>query len=62
MLTIVRTYLDFYRDTRGLTIVEYAVAGALIAAAVVAAFLLLGGNISTEITDLANTVSGGGGE
>ena len=45
MLTIYRTlrsYLDFYRDTRGLTTVEYAVAGALIALAVVAAFALLG--------------------
>jgi len=57
MLSIIRSYLNFYRDTRGLTIVEYAVAGALITAAVVAAFLLLGGNINTEINELAADVS-----
>ncbi|MEW6168857.1 MAG: Flp family type IVb pilin [Pseudomonadota bacterium] len=58
MLNIIRSYLDFYRDTRGLTIVEYAVAGALITAAVVVAFTLLGTNIGAEINGLADDVSG----
>lgn len=58
MLTIVRTYLNFYRDTRGLTIVEYAVAGALITLLVVGAFIALGGNIQTAIEDLGTAVSG----
>ncbi|MFA5940814.1 MAG: hypothetical protein WC809_15765 [Sinimarinibacterium sp.] len=55
MLTIYRTlrsYLDFYRDTRGLTTVEYAVAGALIALAVVAAFALLGGTVGNKINEI----------
>lgn len=44
----------FARDEDGLTIVEYAVAGGLITAAVVGAFRLLGeevGNVITGITD-----------
>lgn len=44
------------RKQRGLTTVEYAVAGALIAAAVVAAFLLLGGNVGNVIQRIANAV------
>lgn len=61
MLNIIRSYLDFYRDTRGLTIVEYAVAGALITAFVVAAFIALGENINAEINGLAADVGSGGG-
>ncbi|MEQ1438734.1 Flp family type IVb pilin [Fontimonas sp. SYSU GA230001] len=56
MLTILRSYLDFYRDTRGLTTVEYAVAGGLIAAAVIAAFILLGQNVDTEIRGIAGQI------
>jgi pilus assembly protein Flp/PilA len=47
----------FFRDETGLELSEYAVAAALIAMAVVGAFTLLGGNISTRITDLANTIA-----
>jgi pilus assembly protein Flp/PilA len=48
------SYLNkFIRDQRGLTTVEYAVAGALITAAVVAAFTLLGGNVAAMINFLA---------
>ena len=46
----------FLRDESGLELSEYAVAAALIALATVAAFQLLGSNISTKITDLANNV------
>ncbi len=46
----------FMRDEKGLTMVEYAIAGALVTAAAVAAFTLLGGNVSTQITNLANVV------
>ncbi len=46
----------FMRDERGLTMVEYAIAGALVTAAAVAAFTLLGGNVSTQIDNLANVV------
>jgi Flp pilus assembly pilin Flp len=46
----------FLNDETGLELSEYAVAAALIALAVVAAFRLLGGNIDTKIRDLANAV------
>jgi pilus assembly protein Flp/PilA len=44
------------KDEEGLTMVEYAIAGALVTAAAVAAFTLLGVNIGTQITALANLV------
>jgi pilus assembly protein Flp/PilA len=46
----------FLRDETGLELSEYAVAAALIALATVAAFQLLGTNITGKITSLANTV------
>jgi pilus assembly protein Flp/PilA len=53
-----RKFVDFLRDEEGLTAVEYAVAGALVAATVVGAFKALGGNITTTITALSNHVLG----
>jgi pilus assembly protein Flp/PilA len=47
----------FLKDEEGLTMVEYAIAGALVAAAGVAAFQLLGGNIAAEINKLAGYVA-----
>ena len=58
---ILRSYLDFYRDTRGLTTVEYAVAGGLIAAAVVLAFYLLGGTVGNKITEIDESIQSPGG-
>ncbi len=55
LMTAIRAFI---RDENGLETVEYAIAGALIVAASVAAFTLLGQNVATEITDLANVVSG----
>ncbi|MCM3872082.1 MAG: hypothetical protein ND895_15475 [Pyrinomonadaceae bacterium] len=49
---------NFLRDETGLELSEYAVAAALVAIAVVAAFTLLGGAISARITSLAGTISG----
>lgn len=48
--------MKFVKDEDGLTIVEYAVAGGLITVAVVAAFVILGGNVNTKITALGNAV------
>ncbi|MBR9856440.1 MAG: pilus assembly protein [Gammaproteobacteria bacterium] len=53
-------------DEEGLTTVEYAVAGALVAAAVVTAFTDLGDNVGETITGLCSTLdnaqaSGGSG-
>ena len=44
--------LTFLRDERGLTTVEYAVAGGLIALAVVGGFRALGLTVGTVITNI----------
>jgi pilus assembly protein Flp/PilA len=49
----------FIRDEEGLTTVEYAVAGGLIAAAVVTAFVLLGGEVETKIDCIITSLQGG---
>ena len=60
----VREYLNvkgsltrFYRDQEGLTMVEYAIAGALVAATAVAVFTNLGTAIVTAITNLVTAVN-----
>ena len=50
--------LKFAKDEDGLTIVEYAVAGGLITAAVAAAFVALGGEVNTKIVALTDAVRG----
>ena len=49
--------LDFLRDEEGLTTVEYAVAGSLVAAAVVAAFGFLGDAVETSITGITTDLN-----
>ena len=46
-------FKKFLKDESGLELSEYAVAAALVALACVAAFQLLGTNISTVISNLA---------
>jgi len=48
--------LKFLRDERGLTTVEYAVAGALITVAVVAAFRALGLKVAGVITTITGAL------
>ena len=52
-----RAILNFLRDEEGLTTVEYAVAGALIAAAVVTAFTELGGQVVTVIEGITEAIT-----
>jgi len=47
---------EFAKDEDGLTTVEYAIAGALVAAAAATAFTNLGSSIATGINTLANLV------
>jgi pilus assembly protein Flp/PilA len=47
----------FLRDEAGLTMVEYAIAGSLVAAGAVLAFTNLGGAIVTKIGDLTTDVN-----
>lgn len=49
--------LKFFREEEGLTTVEYAVAGTLIALAVVIAFTNLGTAVGTAITDITTAIS-----
>jgi pilus assembly protein Flp/PilA len=49
--------LAFIREEEGLTTVEYAIAGALVAAAVVTAFTLLGTNVAAQITHIAGHIT-----
>ncbi|BAU75314.1 hypothetical protein ppKF707_4878 [Metapseudomonas furukawaii] len=53
--------MKFVKDEDGLTIVEYAVAGGLITAAVAAMFVALGGEVNTKITTLCEAVQGAAG-
>ena len=48
--------LDFLHEEEGLTTVEYAVAGALVAAAVVTAFTQLGEGVGNVITNITETI------
>ena len=48
---------QFFKDESGLTTVEYAVAGALISLAVVAAFGLLGTTVGGVIGDIEQAIA-----
>jgi len=48
----------FLKDEEGLTMVEYAIAGALVSIAAVTAFTDLGGAVATRISSLVDAVNG----
>jgi pilus assembly protein Flp/PilA len=50
----------FLRDEEGLTTVEYAIAGGLVGAAVIAAFVALGDEVDTQITNITDCLASGG--
>jgi pilus assembly protein Flp/PilA len=54
---MIRSVRAFWRDEEGLTMVEYAIAGALVAAATVTAFTSLGQSVIAQITALAADVA-----
>jgi pilus assembly protein Flp/PilA len=56
-MTIKDKLVAFLRDEEGLTTVEYAVAGAMIAAAVVLAFQLLGGAVQDRIEFITSEIA-----
>lgn len=57
MLQLKAGILEFIRDEEGLTSVEYAVAGSLIALAVVAAFTGLGQSVGNAINRLNDVIN-----
>ncbi|MGA0002170.1 MAG: Flp family type IVb pilin [Steroidobacteraceae bacterium] len=50
--------IAFWKDEDGLTTVEYAIAGALVGAAVIAAFQALGVEVGNVIPPITNTLAG----
>jgi pilus assembly protein Flp/PilA len=57
-MSIKQKLLAFVRDEEGLTTVEYAIAGGLVGAAVILAFVALGGNVNRIITNINNQLAG----
>jgi len=57
MNVITQKFVDFIKEEEGLTTVEYAVAGSLIAAAVVASFRALGVSVQGVIDFLAGAIA-----
>ena len=59
MITKFKTFIShFSKDELALTTVEYAVAGGLVAAAVIVAFTDLGTAVGNVITGITNTLNG----
>ena len=56
MKTIVNNVAKFLKDEEGLTTVEYAVAGTLIALAVVVAFASLGNAVNNSISAITSVI------
>ena len=56
MKNLLQIARDFIREEEGLTMVEYAVAGALITGAAVLAFQTLGGQVATEIGEITTAI------
>jgi pilus assembly protein Flp/PilA len=56
LMSIKDKVLAFLKEEEGLTTVEYAVAGSVLAAGVIAAFILLGGNVNRVIAGLNTAV------
>jgi pilus assembly protein Flp/PilA len=51
--------MAFFREEEGLTTVEYAIAGGLVGAAVIAAFVLLGDRVDEIIRGIAGDLGEG---
>ena len=58
-MSMISKIAAFMREEEGLTTVEYAVAGSLVAAAVVLAFTQLGTRVGVVITDICSDINGG---
>jgi len=56
MKTIANKVAGFIKEEEGLTTVEYAVAGTLVALAVVAAFTQLGNAVGNAIDEIENVI------
>ncbi|WP_298722356.1 Flp family type IVb pilin [uncultured Oceanisphaera sp.] len=57
---MVNQLLRLWHDESGLTTVEYAIAGALVATGMITAFVNLGGAVETSITGMCTTIKNDG--
>ena len=57
MQTLQNTLITFWQEESGLTIVEYALTGALIAVVAITALTTLGTTISTKLGTIATAVT-----
>ena len=53
MLELVRHWVAFKFDRRGVTALEYAIIAGVVGAVIIAGFTTLGRDISTNMTDIA---------
>lgn len=58
MRNIKALFAEFIEDESGLTAVEYAIAGGLVVAGMVTAFITLGDNATAKIEELGDAVNG----
>jgi len=58
MRITIRALIALWKNERGLTTVEYAIAGGLVAAGVIGAFQLLGGGVFNVINFLQQQLNG----
>lgn len=56
MKKLVAQIMAFIREEQGLSMVEYAVAGAVIVSGAVVAFQTLGSNVSTQIDSISSNI------
>lgn len=56
MNAITQKFVDFIKEEEGLTTVEYAIAGALVSAAVVLAFTNLGEAVRLKLVELTDAI------
>ncbi|HET6606876.1 MAG TPA: hypothetical protein VFG62_09425 [Rhodopila sp.] len=59
MFEYVKTWLELKTDRRAVTMLEYAIMGSIIAAALVVAVPFLTGAVSTEFTKIAGNITTG---
>lgn len=57
MNKLYRGVVGFFKDEEGVTAIEYGLIAALIAVAIIAGTALLGGNLNTLFTNIANCLT-----
>ena len=56
-MKVVEMMKNFWKEEEGLTMVEYALVGALVAVAAIAAFTFLGGTVGNSANTLAANIA-----